>query len=193
MKALLVMDMIYVYVNGKWYDKDRKPLIRNIRAAIDHAHKSGMPVIYVNSLFRKGDPILRVIGHRKQAIKGEKGTGVVKELAPTKQDHVLEKRGYDGFWRSRLEATLRSLDVKEIYLTGQQTDCCIRETGVTAAHLGYKVNVIQDCCVTSRRMGQQSSLWFISRAVGKVITLRQYIIATSNKAGRSGTTKSKGR
>ncbi len=172
MKALLVMDMIKVYIYGEKpliKLEKREKLISNIRKAIDSAHKKGIPVIYVNSAFMRNDQILKVIGHRAQAIKGEKDAQIINELKPSKGDYVIEKRGYDGFWKSSLERLLKKLKVTDIYLTGQQTDCCIRETGVTAAHLGYKVFVLEDCCDTSRELGQEAAIRFMKSCVGKIV------------------------
>ena len=172
MKALLVMDMINEYIYGKKpliNIKKRNKLISNIKRVIDLAHKKRIHIIYVNSAFRKNDPILKVIGHRQQAIEGKAGTKIIEQLKPKKDNFILKKRGYDGFWKSNLNKLLKKLKIKEVYLVGQQTDCCIRETGVTAAHLGYKVYIIEDCCNTNRELGQKSTIRFMRTCVGKVI------------------------
>lgn len=174
-KALLVMDMVNEYVYGGRpliRVAKRRQLIANIQSAIRWARKKKIPIIYINSAFRKNDPILNVIGHRAQAMKGSNGAQIITELVPEKRDYLLEKRGYDGFWKSGLDKLLKKLNVQEIHLAGQQTDCCVRETGVTAVHLGYKVFILGDCCDTNRPMGQQSALRFMKTCVGKIITLK---------------------
>ncbi len=172
MKALLVADMVNEYIYGE------KPLINigkkyqlisNIKHVIDLAHQKNIPVIYINSAFRKIDPIMKVIGHRHQAMKGTKGAEVIPELKPLSQDSVLEKRGYDGFWKSGLKKKLKELKIQDIYLAGEQTDCCVRETGATAAQLGYNVFIIEDCCDTNRELGQESAIRFMKACVGKII------------------------
>jgi len=172
MKTLLVMDMVKEYIYGEKPlipIENREKLISNVKRVINLAHEKNMPVIYVNSAFTKNDSILKIIGHRLQAMKGTEGAQIIPELKPIKKDYVVEKRGYDGFWKSNLEKTLKKLKVNDIYLTGQQTDCCIRETGVTAAHLGYKVFVIEDCCDTSRELGQEAAIRFMKTCVGNII------------------------
>ena|SRR3989344_5733431 len=173
MKALLVMDMVKEYIYGKRpliNINKRNKLISSIKRIIDLAHKKKIPIIYISSAFKKNDPILKIIGLRPQAIDGKTGTRIIEQLKPRKNDFVLKKRGYDGFWKSNLNSLLRKLKVKEIYLVGQQTDCCIRETGVTAAHLGYEVYIIEDCCDTNRELGQESAIRFMKTCVGKVIS-----------------------
>jgi nicotinamidase-related amidase len=171
MKALLVTDMIKEYIYGEKPlipTEDREKLISNIRKVIDLAHEKNIPVIYINSAFTKDDQILKVIGHRPQAMKGTKGAQIIPELKPVKKDYIIEKRGFDGFWKSDLEDLLKKLKITDIYLTGEQTDCCIRETGVTAAHLGFNVFIIEDCCSTNRELGQEAAIRFM-RCVGKII------------------------
>jgi len=172
MKALLVMDMVKEYIYGEQPlipIEEREELISNIRKVINLAHEKDMPVIYVNSAFTEDDPILKVIGHRPQAMKGTEGAQIIPELKLTEKDHILEKRGYDGFWKSGLEDLLKKLNINDIYLTGQQTDCCIRETGVTAAHLDFNVFIIEDCCSTNRELGQETAIRFMRTCVGKII------------------------
>ena len=175
-KALLVIDMVNLYVYGEKPSlpkKERPKIISNIKKAISLAHKKKIPVIYINSAFRKSDPILEVIGYRSQAMAGSKDAQVIHELKPGPGDYVLEKRGYDGFWKSGLEKLFKKLKIKEIYLTGCQTDCCVRETGVTAAHFGYKVFILEDCCQTSREMGQKAAIRFMRTCVGEIINLKE--------------------
>ena len=172
MKTLLVMDMVKEYIYGEKPlipIEKRESLIKNIKKVIELAHEKNIPVIYVNSAFTKDDPILRVIGHRPQAMKGTEGAQTISELKPTKEDYVLEKKGYDGFWKSDLEELLNKLKITDVYLTGQQTDCCIRETGVMAAHLGYNVFIIEDYCSTNRELGQESAIRFMKTCVGIIV------------------------
>lgn len=172
MDALLVMDMVNEYIYGEKPlipIEDREKLIKSIRKAIDLAHEKAVPVIYINSAFIEGDPILKIIGHRPQAMKGTKGAQTIAELKPTGKDYVLEKRGYDGFWKSGLDELLKKLNISDIYLTGQQTDCCVRETGVTAAQMGFNVFIIEDCCSTSRELGQEAAIRSMKACVGKII------------------------
>ena len=167
------MDMVKVYIYGERPlipVERRKKLISNIRRVINLAHERGIPVIYINTAFRKSDPILNVIGYRPHAMKGAKDAGIIKELKPSKGDYILEKRSYDGFWKTKLEILLKKLKVDEIYLMGQQTDCCIMITGVTAAHLGYKVFVIEDCCQTKKDEWQKFAINFINGCVGKIVS-----------------------
>jgi len=164
-KALLVMDMIKEYVYGEKpliLESKRADLIKNIRKVINLAHKKNIPVIFVNLALKKSDPIYRLyINYRDQAMESSPSSKTIDDIHVDSKDYVLIKRGFDGFWKSGLQKLLKKLKIRDVYLTGIQTDCCIRETAVTAAHLGYYVYVIEDCCETSREFGQAAALRFL--------------------------------
>ena len=171
-KALLVVDMVKEYVYGKRPlipIEKREELILNIKKVVELAHEKDIPVIYVNTTFLGNEPILKVIGKKYQAMKGSEGSKLIPELKVLEKDYIVEKRGYDGFWKSELERLLKELEIRDIYLAGCQTDCCVRETGVTAAHLGFNVYIIEDCCSSSRRLGHEAAIEFMRSCVGRVI------------------------
>lgn len=167
------MDMTNGYLYGPRplvRKERRRALINNIKRAIGVAHRRRIPVIYINCAFEKNDPILKAIWYYPQPMKGTKEAQTIPALRPGSRDYVLGKRSYDGFWKSGLQKLLKKLKVKEVYLTGQQTDCCVRETGVTAAQLGYKVYVLEDCCDSGREEGiaHRSAIRFMSTCVGEI-------------------------
>ncbi|OGK15793.1 hypothetical protein A2774_02595 [Candidatus Roizmanbacteria bacterium RIFCSPHIGHO2_01_FULL_39_12c] len=164
-KALLITDMIDLYIKGEKPlvpIETRQKLIFKVKKAVRLARSKKIPLIYINSAFRGFDPIYKLINYREQSMEKRNDPKVIDELKPGKNDYVLKKRGYDGFWLSGLEKLLKKLRIKDLYLTGCQTDCCIRETAVTASHLGYNVYVLKDCCQTNREFGQIAALRFFS-------------------------------
>src|SRR3989344_2603197 len=172
MKALIVVDMLneFIYGSGEQRlidESQRAELVSNIKKVVQLARKKKIPVIYSNLALRKNDKIIGVIG--ECAMKGTNGAQVISELKPENGDYVSEKRGYDGFFGSNLEKILKKLKVKEVYLVGTQTDCCVRETGVGAVHLGFKVFIIEDCCATNRQLGQEAALGFARGGIGEVV------------------------
>lgn len=171
-KVLIILDMLNAYI----YDskplipiETRETIITNIKKVIALARKKGVPIIYIKTGLKKTDPIYKLINYRTQAMEGTKEAEIIDELKPKKKDYILTKRGYDGFWKSGLEKLLIKLKNKEIFLTGCQTDCCVRETAVTAAHLGYDVYVLEDCCQTSREFGQIAALRFLRNCTRGII------------------------
>ncbi len=172
MKALIVVDMLNELIYGNDEQRlidvsQRDRLVSNIKKIAELARKKSVPIIYSNLALRKSDQIIKLIG--ECCMKGSRGAEVIPELKPAKKDFVSEKKGYDGFFGSNLEKILKKLKVKEIYLAGTQTDCCVRETGVGAVHRGFKVSIIEDCCATNRPLGHEAALSFARGCIGDVI------------------------
>ena len=61
-------------------------------------------------------------------------------------DIKIIKRRFSGFHDTALDATLRGLGVRRVYVTGTQYPNCIRATAVDAMSLDYDTIVVTDCC-----------------------------------------------
>lgn len=59
-------------------------------------------------------------------------------------DIHIEKRLYDGFHETDLDAQLRGRGIETLLLTGFSTDCCVDETARAAFHLDYHVFIVTD-------------------------------------------------
>ena len=55
------------------------------------------------------------------------------------------KEAYSGFQGTDLEARLRRLGVKEVFIAGLTTDYCVKETTADARKAGFAVTVVRDC------------------------------------------------
>jgi nicotinamidase-related amidase len=115
---------------------------------------------------------VKIVG--EHAMKGTKGAQIIPELKPAQKDKVVAKISYDGFYKTRLEKILKQLKVNTVFLTGIQTDCCVRETAVSAAYRGFNVYIIEDCCQSKRPGGHKTAIHFMKTCVGKVIKLSTF-------------------
>jgi len=61
-------------------------------------------------------------------VVGTPDADVVDEPAPRPGDYQIAKKHYSGFSGTRLEAVLRELDVKRVYVTGAWTEACVQHT-----------------------------------------------------------------
>jgi nicotinamidase/pyrazinamidase len=84
------------------------------------------------------------MGWPPHAVKGTEGAQVVAELAPQKEEKVIGKTSYSGFFGTELDDTLKRLGVKELVLTGCVTNICILYTAADAVMRGYRVHVPAD-------------------------------------------------
>lgn len=148
--ALLIMD-IQTRIVGMISDPTQ--LIKNIKSAIDFAHKEEIPVIYIAVQFRPGFPEVSQNNKSFSAVKQNhaafgdpKAMEIYSEVKPAKQDIVVVKKRVSAFTGSDLEVILRSLGVRHIVLTGIATSGVVLSTVREAADKDYQITVLSDCC-----------------------------------------------
>jgi len=141
-KAVLVIDMLNDFVNGKLKCERAQLIIPNIEKLSSVARKSGVNVIYLNDAHYESDFENKRWG--AHALKETRGSEVIEELRPKKGDYVVEKRTYSGFFETGLDTLLKSLNVKTIYLAGLHTNVCARHTAADAFFRGYEIVAVKD-------------------------------------------------
>jgi len=149
--ALLVMDIQEATVKIL---PENSLLIHNLQRVIENARSRGIPVIYVVLGFRKGFP--EISGNNKSfwAMKAnpamffdsEDSFRIPASLAPMPEEMIITKKRVSAFTGSDLEVVLRSLDIKQLILTGIATGGVVLSTLREAADKDYKLTVIADCC-----------------------------------------------
>jgi nicotinamidase-related amidase len=72
------------------------------------------------------------------------------EFTPEAGDDVFEKRLYDAFHKTGLDAHLRSRGVDRV-VTGLYTEMCARHTSASAFFNDYEIAVPTDCVTPSMR------------------------------------------
>jgi nicotinamidase-related amidase len=145
--AVIIIDMLNDFVTGELRAERVGKTIQPLRKLVEAARKHEIPVIYSNDAHYRGDP---EVVHKwgAHAIKGTPGAEVIPELQPKKQDFVVEKRTYSGFYETGLDSLLRSLydgeGVKTVILGGLHTHICVRHTSADAFFRGYKIVIAKD-------------------------------------------------
>ena len=144
--AILVIDMLNDFINGKLRLEGVEKIIPNIQKLLDFARLHDIPIIYCNDSHLPNDRELKIWG--KHAIKGTKGAQVIKELKPTTKDHVITKNTYSAFFNTKLKDLLQSLYQGEgadsLIITGIHTDICVKHTVYDAFIHGYDIIVVKD-------------------------------------------------
>lgn len=131
--ALLVIDVQNGVVEGA-YNLDA--VLSNINIAIDKARAAGVPVIWV----QHGDEELVIDTDSWQ---------IVPELVPLAGEPKIRKTYRSSFEATDLESILAGLDVGHIYVTGMQTNNCVRHTTHSAQERGYDITVLADAHSTT--------------------------------------------
>lgn len=149
--ALLVMDIQNVITA---HIQDPDSLLKNINKAVDHAHQSGIKVIYVRLGFREGHPEINESHPRFGVLKQSKvmlteeheGTLLHPDIKLEAQDIVVVKKRVSAFAGSDLEVLLRAYKIESLFLSGISTTGVVLGTLREAADKDYHVTVLSDAC-----------------------------------------------
>jgi nicotinamidase-related amidase len=80
----------------------------------------------------------------RHLIRGEANQDIVDDLYPIPGEPVVDKPGFDGFFRSDLDAALHGVD--GLIICGLTTECCVFSTIRSAVDRGFKVLTLVDAC-----------------------------------------------
>jgi len=162
--AVIVVDMIHDFVDGKFGSKQAQNIVPKIKNLIDRAREKGVLVIYTRDSHEKDDPEISIWG--EHAMKGTKGSEIVEDLSPTAKDIVIEKRTYDSFYKTQLEEVLKREGVEEVYITGVSTDICVLHTAFGAFIRGFRVHIVEDCVASINKEDHEWALRYMKRVYG---------------------------
>lgn len=130
--ALLVVDM----QNGVIaHAHARDAVVAQVAALVEKARREHVPVIWV----RHAD---------EQLVKGSDAWQIAPELVPRDTEPLVEKNYGDAFEATPLESMLSELHVGRLFVSGAQTDACIRSTLHGAFVRGYDVTLVSDAHTT---------------------------------------------
>ena len=119
--------------------KHYRDIIENINSAVDWAMKQGMAVIYIKH---------NNLSAGTRTFKPDtKGAELVPELKVV-SDHVFVKTKANALTSEAFSVFIRSMDIREFYITGADATACVKSTCFNMIKAGYAVHVISDC-VTS--------------------------------------------
>ncbi len=167
-EALLVMDMLndFVLPGASLEVPDTRTIIPVIQKEIVRARAEGNPVIYVCDAHAPDDKEFRKFGWPAHAVKGTRGSEVVKELKPAPSDRIIPKDTYTGFYGTRLDETLKSLGVESIRLTGCVTHICIMFTAMEGVMRDYQVTVVENGVAGLAREDHDAALRIMKNVMG---------------------------
>jgi nicotinamidase-related amidase len=166
--AIIVIDLLkgFFKKNPTLPDPlDEKTLFANVKTVVDKGRGLGVNIVFIKDNFVPEEiPIdkhFKIFG--PHCIIGTPDAEVVDELAPLPGDFQIQKKHYSSFNSTRLDAVLRELDVKRLYITGAWTEACVQHTVVDAFYLNYEINVISDAVSSPHRDAHDYALRYMSQ------------------------------
>lgn len=131
--ALVVIDVQKGVVGGT---HERDAVVANIAALVAKARSERVPVVWVQHQ------------HEQHLPPGSDGWQIVPELDPGEDEPLVPKTYADSFEETRLDSVLADLGVGRLFVTGAQTDECIRSTLHGAIARGYDATLVSDAHTT---------------------------------------------
>lgn len=130
--ALLVIDVQNGVVEGA-YARDK--VVANISTLVDKARAASVDVVWVQH-------------NAEDMPKGSDGWQYVPELRRDDAEPLVHKQYGDSFEETNLESVLAERGVSQLYVSGAQTDACIRSTLHGAIARGYDATLVGDAHTT---------------------------------------------
>jgi len=165
-KVLIVADMINDFVTGKLGSERARSIVPNVVALVKKAHKLGVPVIFLRDAHSATDKELDIWG--EHAMKGSKGSEIIPELKPEKNDIVIEKKQYIA--SVELPEILKQMNADTLIFTGVSTDICVQNSVAQAYFSGYKTIVPSDCTASIDEEAHEYALKYMKNIFGTEIT-----------------------
>jgi len=168
MKALVIVDMLKDFVDGKLENPKAQGIIEPLQRLLAHARENGWVVVFSNDAHQPGDPELKVWG--EHAMAGDSGAEVIAELEPREGEIISPKRGYGAFDGTGLDEQLRGLGVDEVVITGQHTHICVRHSSYGALIRGYEITVPKDAVCAFEGVSEEDALEYLKGTYGATVT-----------------------
>lgn len=189
--ALLVIDMQDEFVKPHWspdWVPEATKQVPRIKRLIEHCRSKNIPVIYTayskthNYLDRpKTGPLMPgryselEIDRSSFFTEGQ----VWHEIAPRKDEIVIQKSSYGAFYDTPLETILKNMEKDTVIICGTITNCCCGATARQAYERSFKVIFGSDVCSTDVPEMQEPELKVLRKGYAKVLTAEEIIEALS--------------
>lgn len=173
--ALLIVDFINAYVTegAPLFAPDVVTAVDETIPLLSLAREKQIPVLYTkvlyNKNFRDGGIFIQKVPVLKTMVEGEPLAEIVPQLTPVESDIIIVKQYASAFFGTSLAATLTSLGVDTILLTGCSTSGCIRASAVDGMQYGFRVIVPRECVADRHPGPHEANLFDINSKYGDVM------------------------
>lgn len=170
--ALLIVDMVRDFTDpeGLVYYPQNRCILPKIQKVLDECRRHNCLIIFLQHCNRKDKPDHRISTMRPNCLEGTWGIEIDPYLSVNeKNDYVIRKRRYSGFFGTDLDLVLRENHIENLIIVGTKTNCCIRATVTDAFYLDYNGIVISDCVATDSEEVNQVHLKDIQKYLGQVM------------------------
>jgi nicotinamidase-related amidase len=138
--AVIVVDMQndFVKEGGNLIVPSAIETVKNIKSLVNKARIARAKIIYTQDTHFEDDLEWKI--WPEHCRKDSWGWNIIDELKPAKNDLVVEKNRYDGFYESNLEHYLSHVfKVKNLIIMGTVANICVAHTAASAGLRWYNI------------------------------------------------------
>jgi maleamate amidohydrolase len=172
--ALLIVDVVQAYLDPEspLYAAAEDALASNVRL-LAAARTAGIPVIFPNVDYQAGGMdgglFYRKVPALKAFLKGSPMGDFPPELQPGANELVVTKQYASAFFGTSLAATLTSLGVDTLLVTGFSTSGCVRATALDTLQHGFIPIVVRDACADRHPAPHEANLFDLQAKYAEVV------------------------
>jgi len=172
--ALVIVDVVVAYLDPQspLYARAEPALASNERL-LAAARAAGLPVVFTNVEYGAGGidggHFFRKVPALKSFLKGSPLGAFPDTLQPRDDEIIVTKQYASAFFGTSLAATLRSLGVDTVLITGFSTSGCVRATTLDALQSGFIPFVVKDACADRHPGPHEANLFDIQAKYGEVV------------------------
>jgi maleamate amidohydrolase len=179
--ALLIVDVVEAYLTpgSPLYDPAFETALKSNERLVAVARAAGVPVIFTNVVYQPGGAdgglFYRKVPVLKLFDRGSPAGAFPPSLQPLPGETVVSKQYASAFFGTSLAATLTTMRVDCLLITGFSTSGCVRATGLDAMQHGFVPFVVNDACGDRHRAPHEANLFDLQAKYGEVVSEREAI------------------
>lgn len=179
--ALLIVDVVIAYLEpgSPLYDPAFAVALASNERLVAAARGAGVPVIFTNVVYRAGGRdgglFFRKVPALAAFLEGSPMGAFPSTLQPTPDELVVTKQYASAFFGTSLAATLTSMGIDTLLVTGFSTSGCVRATTLDALQNGFTPFVVAEACGDRDPRPHQANLFDLSKKYAEVVSESQAI------------------
>jgi maleamate amidohydrolase len=172
--ALLIVDVVVAYLDpGSNLYARAEPALASNERLLAAARAAGVTVVFTNVEYQAGGAdggqFFRKVPALKAFLKGSPMGAFPPTLQPSADDIVVTKQYASAFFGTSLAATLTSLGVDTVLITGFSTSGCVRASALDALQHGFVPFVVADACADRHPGPHEANLFDLQAKYAEVI------------------------
>jgi nicotinamidase-related amidase len=128
-------------------------VLANTAKVLEGARGAGIPIVYARVTFPPGhpgltasSPLYGIVLEHNALVQGTPAVEIVDEVAPGRDDVVLDHEGMSAFVGGELDRLFADRGIDTVVVTGVATNVIVEGTARDAANRGLATYVLADCC-----------------------------------------------